>query len=62
MKPRDLKFGMHVVKTLLYLMNPTDYTSYRYLMNFKPFFNRVGSVLFRSGLYPFFYTSNPKPA
>ena len=33
-KPFDLKFGMHVVKTLLYFMKPADYTYYTYFMIF----------------------------
>ena len=34
LKRCDLKFGMHVVKTLFYFMKPTDYTYYTYFLIF----------------------------
>ena len=49
-KPRDLKFGLYVVKTKLYFMKPTDYTHHKYFLMM-----RVGSVLSRSELDPFLY-------
>ena len=33
-EPCDLKFGMLVVKTLLYVMNSAYYTYYTYILNF----------------------------
>ena len=33
LKPCDLKFGMHVVKTLLYFMKPADYTNCTYFFD-----------------------------
>ena len=37
LKPCDLKFGMHVVKTLLYFMKPADYTYNTYFIIFQSF-------------------------
>ena len=55
LKPCDLKLGMHVLKTLLFLMKSTDYTYYTYFFLFFKRLKRVGSVLSRSELDPFLY-------
>ena len=55
LKPCDLKFGMHVLKTLLCFMKLTDYT-YDILFDFFKRLKRVGSVLSSSELGPFPYT------
>ena len=34
LKPCDLKFGMLLVKTLLYFKKPADYTYYEYFFDF----------------------------
>ena len=34
LKPCDLKFSMHVVKTLFYFMKPADYTYYTNFFDF----------------------------
>ena len=52
LKPVDLKFGMHVVKTLFYFMKPAVYT---YFFLFFRRLKRVGSVLSRSELDPYIY-------
>ena len=52
LKSCDLKFVMHVVKTLFYFMKPAVYT---YFMIFYKSLKRVGSVLSRSELDPFLY-------
>ena len=49
----DLKFGMHVVKTLFYFVKPADYTYYTYVSIFQAF-EASGYVLSRSELDPFF--------
>ena len=54
LKPCNLKFGMHVVKTYLYFMKPADYTYYTYFLIFKRL-KRVGSVLSSSEFDPFLY-------
>ena len=52
LKPCDLKFDMHAVKTLFYFMKPADYT---HTVWFFRRLKRVGSVLSRSALDPFLY-------
>ena len=54
LKPCDLKFGRHVVKTFLYLLKPADYTYYTYFMVFRRL-KRVGSILSRSEFDSFLY-------
>ena len=53
LKQRDMKFGMHVVKTLLYFMKPTDYTYCQIPFLIFTRFMRVCSALSRSELEPF---------
>ena len=53
LKPRDLKFGMRVVKTWFYIMKPAVYTYYTYFLIFSVF--EASSVLSKSKLDPFLY-------
>ena len=54
LKSCDLKFGNHVVKTLLFFMKPADYTYYAYFIFRR--LKRLGSVFSRSVLDPFLYS------
>ena len=56
LKPCDLKFGMHAIKTLFYFMKPADDTYYTYFLIFKRL-KRVGSVLSRSELDIWYHTA-----